>query len=45
MDYVIRIMRNSKTNKKYEFNNEIIGQRLKEFRKANGILQVELSNI
>lgn len=45
MDYVIGITRNSKANKKSEFNNEIIGQRLKEFRKANGITQVDLANI
>lgn len=45
MDYVIGITRNSKANKNSEFNNEIIGQRLKEFRKANGITQVELANI
>ena len=35
MDYVIGITRTSKSTKKYKFSNEIIGQRLKEFRKSN----------
>ena len=42
MDYVIGIFQNSKCNKKYEFNNKIIGDRLKSFRKK-GITQVELA--
>ena len=29
--------------KKYTFNNEMIGKRLKEFRKENGITQVKLA--
>ena len=43
MDYVIGVSRNSKCNKKYEFNNVAIGQRLKEFRKEKRITQVELA--
>ena len=43
MDYVIGISRNSKTTKKYKFDNTIIGHRLKEFRKQNKITQVELA--
>ena len=43
MDYVIGISRNSKCNKKYEFNNKIIGDRLKSFRKEKRITQVELA--
>lgn len=43
MDYVIGISHNSKCNKKYEFNNEVIGQRLKVFRKEKGIIQVKLA--
>ena len=45
MDYVIGITRTSKSTKKYKFSNEIIGQRLKEFRKSNEITQTELANI
>lgn len=43
MDYVIGVSRNSKCLKKCEFNNEVIGKRLKEFRKEKGITQVELA--
>ena len=43
MDYVIGISRNFKCEKKYTFNNEMIGKRLKEFRKENGITQVKLA--
>lgn len=42
MDYVIGISRNSKCNKKYEFNNKVIGDKLKIFRKK-GITQVEIT--
>lgn len=43
MDYVIGISRDSNCDKKYEINNNIIGERLKEFRKENGITQVNLA--
>lgn len=43
MDYVIGISKDSNCDKKYEINNNIIGQKLKEFRKENGITQVELA--
>lgn len=43
MDYVIGISRNSKCDKKYEFSNETIGERLREFRKNNSITQLELA--
>lgn len=45
IDYVIGISRNSKCDKKYEFNNIGIGKRLKEFRNSNNITQVELAKI
>ena len=44
MDYIVGISRNSKTIKKYQLDNKIIGSRLKEFRKKNQITQVQLAN-
>ena len=44
MDYVIGISRNFKCEKKCTFNNEMIGKRLKEFRKEKGITQAELAD-
>lgn len=44
MDYVIGISRNFKCEKKYTFNNKMIGKRLKELRKENRITQAELAD-
>ena len=43
MDYIIGISRYSKCKKKYEFDNKIIGDRLRIFRKEKGITQVKLA--
>lgn len=45
MDYVIGISRNSACGYKCIFNKEIIGKRLKEFRKNNKMTQKELAQI
>lgn len=45
MDYVIGLTRTSKDENKHKFNNEIIGKRLKEFRKKNGLTQEKLATI
>ena len=45
MDYVVGITRDCKVNKKYEFSNETIGKRLREFRKTNKITQNKLADI
>lgn len=44
MDYAIGISRESKFKGKYNFNNKILGQRLKTLRKEKNITQKELAN-
>ena len=45
MDYIIGLTRTSKDENKHKFNNEIIGIKLKEFRKKNGLTQEKLATI
>ena len=44
MDYVAGISRHNKPTKKCKIEKEVIGKRLKEFRKQYNITQIQLAN-